>query len=61
MRDHNNHRSNRYNFWGAPPLGNRFDVGFQVDGFWPAFWGALIVSVVSIVMSLVLREEKEHH
>ena len=24
---------------------------FYVDGFWPAFWGALIISVVSIVLN----------
>ena len=45
--------------WLAAWLGNRFDVGFRVAGFWPAFWGALIISLVSIVMTLVLREENK--
>jgi len=36
---------------------NVFDVGFRVDGFWPAFWGALIVSVVSFVLSLFVKED----
>ena len=27
-------------------------AGFEVAGFWPAFWGALIVSVVTTVLSL---------
>jgi putative membrane protein len=31
-------------------------VGFYVRGFWPAFWGALVVSIVSFVMNLLIRE-----
>jgi putative membrane protein len=26
---------------------------FQVNGFWPAFWGALIVSVVSLALNIM--------
>jgi putative membrane protein len=29
---------------------------FHITGFWPAFWGAIIVGVVSWVLSIVLRE-----
>ena len=36
---------------------NWLNVGFYVDGFWPAFWGALIVSIVSVVLSAVVRED----
>lgn len=25
--------------------------GFYVDGFWPAFWGALVISIVSLVLN----------
>ena len=32
-------------------------VGFQVNGFWPAFWGALIVSIVTAVLSGVAKDE----
>lgn len=35
-----------------------FHVGFYVHGFWAAFWGGLVVSVVSVVMSALLREER---
>jgi putative membrane protein len=34
-----------------------FHVGFYVDGFMAAFLGALIVSVVSVVLTAVLRDE----
>lgn len=35
---------------------NWLNAGFSVDGFWPAFWAALIVSIVSIVLNLVLPD-----
>jgi putative membrane protein len=30
-----------------------------VDGFWPAFWGALIISIVSSVISMLIKDERE--
>lgn len=32
-------------------------TGFTVDGFWPSVWGALIISVVSTVLNLLISEE----
>ena len=29
--------------------------GFQVGGFWAAFWGALIISIVSLVLNSLTR------
>lgn len=34
-----------------------FGVGFYVDGFWSAFFGALIVSIVSVVLNAVVADE----
>lgn len=39
-------------------IGNLFQVGFTVSGFWPAFLGALIVSVVSFLLGLMFKPEK---
>jgi len=36
-----------------------FHVGFYVDGFWSAFLGALIVSVVTVILSALVREDKD--
>jgi len=36
-----------------------FNVGFYVDGFWPAFLGALIVSIVTVILSALVREEEK--
>ena len=39
-------------------LATRFGVGFHVSGFVPAFWGALVVSVVSLVLTMVVKGEE---
>jgi putative membrane protein len=31
---------------------------FRVDGFWPAFWGALVISLVSMVLNPLLGVDK---
>jgi putative membrane protein len=36
---------------------NIFNVGFVVDGFWAAFWGALIISIVSFILSMFVYDE----
>ena len=38
---------------------NWLDVGFSVDGFWPAFFGALIVSIVSYVLSMLVPIDRD--
>ena len=44
-------------FWLTGVIGNQFNAGFSVDGFWPAFWGAIIVSLVSFVLTMLLHDE----
>ncbi len=34
-----------------------FGVGFYVDGFGSAFLGALIVSIVSVILNLLVRDQ----
>ncbi len=34
-------------------LSDTFHLGFHIRGFWPAFWGAIIVSVVSMLLSWI--------
>jgi putative membrane protein len=33
-----------------------FVAGFHVAGFWPAFWGALLVSVVSWILTALISD-----
>ena len=35
-----------------------FHVGFYVDGFVPAFLGSIIVSLVSVILNLIVKEEE---
>jgi len=46
-------------FWLSGLIGQQFGVGFTVDGFWSAFLGALVVSVVSIVLSVFVPDDRE--
>ena len=41
-------------------LSGPLDLGFRINGFWPAFWGALIVSIVSMVLSCVTGAKRVH-
>lgn len=43
--------------WLASWVGQRFGIGFEVAGFWPAFWGALVISLASFLLSLALRDK----
>ncbi|MFE1166922.1 phage holin family protein [Nocardiopsis sp. NPDC058789] len=36
-----------------------FNIPFHVDGFWPAFWGAIIVTIVSWIVSMFLPDGKD--
>ena len=40
-------------------LGRQLGLGFYVGGFWPAFWGALVISVVSFVLTMLIGDEDE--
>ena len=37
-------------------LADRLGLPFVVDGFWAAFWGAIVVSVVSAVLHLLIPD-----
>jgi putative membrane protein len=51
---------NGFTLWLASAIAvNWFNVGFYVDGPWSAFLGALIVSAVTIILSALVKEDKE--
>ncbi len=39
-------------------VAQNFDIGFYVDGFWPAVFGSLVISVVSSIAGGLLGTEK---
>jgi len=34
-------------------------IGFYIEGFWPAIWGSIIISVISFVLSMILIDDRE--
>jgi len=40
-------------------LGKQLGLGFYVAGFGPAFWGALVISVVSFALTLLIGDKDE--
>ncbi|HET89157.1 MAG TPA: phage holin family protein, partial [Chloroflexi bacterium] len=52
---------NGLTLWLASAIAvNWFHVGFYIQDFWSAFLGALIVSVVSVILSALVREDDEN-
>jgi putative membrane protein len=45
--------------WLTAKAAAAFGINFQVAGFWSAFWGALIISIISAVLNLLIRDEGE--
>jgi putative membrane protein len=41
--------------WLTSAASGALGLGFRVEGFWAAFWGALVVSLVSMALSLMMR------
>jgi len=48
---------NAFLFWLTGQIGQAFGIALTFDGFWPIFLGALVITVVSIVLSLILKDE----
>ena len=44
--------------WLTSGLSDALGLGFHVAGFWPAFWGALVVSIVSTLLSIMAGEQR---
>ncbi len=39
-------------------ISDRLTLGFHVAGFWPALWGGLVISIVSLFMSLLVKSRR---
>jgi putative membrane protein len=42
--------------WLTSALSGALELGFHVRGFWAAFFGALIVTIVSTLLSILITE-----
>ena len=43
-------------FWLTAAVSSGVGAPFEVGGFWSAFWGAIVVSLVSWALSLVVKD-----
>ena len=48
---------NIFLFWLAGQIGTQFGLGFTASSLAPIVYGGLIVTVVSVILTLVLRDE----
>jgi len=37
-------------------LADQLDLPFSIDGFWPAFWGAIVMAVVGWLISVLIPD-----
>jgi len=44
--------------WLTSVVAGDLTLPFHVTGFWPAFWGAIIVGLVSLVLHLIIGDER---
>jgi putative membrane protein len=44
--------------WLTSVIAGDLKLPFHVTGFWPAFWGAIIVGLVSWVLHLLVRDDR---
>src|SRR5262249_31911107 len=42
--------------WLTSWLAGKLNLPWHITGFWPAFWGAIIVSVVGWLLSILVRD-----
>jgi putative membrane protein len=45
--------------WLTSWLAGKLSLPWHVTGFWPAFWGGLIISVVTWLLSILIREPEK--
>jgi putative membrane protein len=43
-------------FWLVGTLSSAVGLPFVVEGFWPGFWGAIVVAVVGFVLHLIIPD-----
>ena len=44
--------------WLTSWVADKLNLPFHVTGFWPAFWGAIIIGVVGWLLNITLGREK---
>jgi putative membrane protein len=45
--------------WLTGWVAGQLHIGFSVDGFWPALWGSIIISLISFVLSMLFLNDRD--
>ena len=45
--------------WLTSWLADKLNLPWHITGFWPAFWGAIIVSVVGWLLGILIRDRDD--
>jgi putative membrane protein len=48
---------NAFMLWLTGAASKALELGFGVAGFWPALWGALVISLINMIMSCLITPE----
>ena len=48
---------NTFLFWLTGQIGQFVGISITINGLWPAFLGGLVVSIVSVVLTVILKDE----
>jgi putative membrane protein len=46
--------------WLTSSISGSLGLGFHVSGFWAAFWGALVVSIVSLILTIAVKDASRY-
>jgi putative membrane protein len=46
--------------WLTSWIAGKLSLPFHINGFWAAFWGAIIVGLVSWLLNLLIRDKRTH-
>jgi putative membrane protein len=46
-------------FWLTSVVSQAFSLGFYIDGIGPAFWGALVATLMSVLLTLFVGDDKQ--
>src|SRR5262245_16202662 len=46
--------------WLTSSISGTLGLGFHVAGFWAAFWGALVVSIVSLILTVAVKDASKY-
>lgn len=45
--------------WLSAEIAQGLGIGFEVMGFWPAFWGAVVISIVSTLLNAFASDKDD--